>query len=527
MRTIVLFLAFTIIVASCRKKSNDNSSDGGVNETPANSNTQVAPPTPTALSLDGQSSGLYLSWEAVTDADSYTVYYSTDLNSIENNRQAITGVIESNYTFTDLTVGTAYIIAVAAVNAYGESSITATKIAAAGGLVADNSFSSDGKEVFDVFVGQDEVFNAVRVVDNNELLIAGIANSGVDNDFLFMKLNRDGTLDTDFGASSGYSLVNIGANNNGYWIGTWNDKYIVSGNAFVGFTKSALSVMNSDGTLDTSSATSGIHSFDVFGTTNGRGGQFVQVDGGNYMFGHSHDGTNYEVYVVKLNADLDGFDTSYGVGGKLDLSGDDYPGFDQFKKYAVDNSGDFYICALTSETTEDALTIFKLSRDTMTLDTSFANGGTYRYLPAEYTDTYCDDIAVNSKNEIVVLGRFEDTDPYNAIIKLDTSGNPVSTFGSSGVYVHSTVSNGVVFAIDSEDNIVAVIQVPGVDSLHLAKIRDSDGSLDSQFGSSGLVDLQLTGKIVYATTDSYGRIVGVGSRNTGNWEALIFRSWIE
>jgi uncharacterized delta-60 repeat protein len=62
----------------------------------------------------------------------------------------------------------------------------------------DPTFDGDGRVLVPIYEGND-VANAIAIQPNGKIVVAGSAHNGVNNDFAFIRLNTDGSLDGSFG----------------------------------------------------------------------------------------------------------------------------------------------------------------------------------------------------------------------------------------------------------------------------------------------------------------------------------------
>ena len=79
------------------------------------------PAPPTGLSAIAGNGQINLSWNAVAEAISYNLYYSTSPAMTASSATKITGLTDPSYSLTGLANGTPYYLMVSAVNASGES----------------------------------------------------------------------------------------------------------------------------------------------------------------------------------------------------------------------------------------------------------------------------------------------------------------------------------------------------------------------------------------------------------------------
>ena len=166
----------------------------------------------------------------------------------------------------------------------------------------DTTFSSDGKVLTDFNGGNDIAF-AVAVQPNGKIVVAGYAHNGTTTDFALVRYNADGTLDAGFGtggkvitpigdAGSAANAMELLANGKIVVAG-----YAVRGGAFV----FALARYNVNGALDTG--------FDADGTGKALTGigasddrvnaMALQSDGKIVAVGPSHDGAHNDFAVAR------------------------------------------------------------------------------------------------------------------------------------------------------------------------------------------------------------------------------------
>lgn len=117
----LLMIAFAAI--SCGGGGGSSSSGGG-GETPGN-----APAAPTGLSATAGNSQVVLSWNTISEATSYNLYWSTTSGVSKTNGTKINGAT-SQYTHSSLTNGTTYYYVVTAVNSNAEESSESSQASA-------------------------------------------------------------------------------------------------------------------------------------------------------------------------------------------------------------------------------------------------------------------------------------------------------------------------------------------------------------------------------------------------------------
>lgn len=73
----------------------------------------------------------------------------------------------------------------------------------------DSSFGGGGVTLTDVAPGRADVANALTLLPDGRLLVAGYANNGTDDDFAVARYSADGVLDDTFG-EEGFTIVDFG-----------------------------------------------------------------------------------------------------------------------------------------------------------------------------------------------------------------------------------------------------------------------------------------------------------------------------
>jgi len=101
-----------------------------------NSNSVGLPASPSGLSATAGDKSVTLSWDSVSGANSYNIYYSTSSGVTATNGTKLSGKT-SPFIHSGLTNGTTYYYAVATVNSVGESGISAEKSATSGTIEID------------------------------------------------------------------------------------------------------------------------------------------------------------------------------------------------------------------------------------------------------------------------------------------------------------------------------------------------------------------------------------------------------
>jgi len=308
----------------------------------------------------------------------------------------------------------------------------------------DPSFGTGGKVTTDIWssgdVGQD-----VAVQSDGKIVVAGYSYGGSDQDFALVRYDTDGTLDTSFG-TDGIVKTTIGATDDqAHALAIQPDGKIVVAGASTTSTNnsdSALVRYNTDGTLDTS-----------FGT----GGKIVTAVAGT---------NNDCAYAVAIQSD--GKIVAVGSAWTATLP---------------------YSCAHGATTTGSTHAIARYNTNG-SLDTTFSGDG---LIVGSVVSGAGRAVAIQADGKIVV-GQEDDSDFL--LFRYNSNGTLDPTFGSSGqVTTGIGPSSDVVYAlaIQSDGRIVAAgYSLQATEDFALVRYN-TDGSLDTSFGTDGKVTTPLAG----------------------------------
>lgn len=288
---------------------------------------------------------------------------------------------------------------------------------------------------------------AVAIQSDGKIVIAGYTNAAGNNDFAVVRLNTDGTIDTNFSASGTYGAGKQAIN----FTGSSDDqakavaiqsdgKILVAGYTTAsGNSDFAVVRLNTDGTLDTSFSPSGTYgagkqTINFSGSSNDRAEAIaIQSDGKIILAGTSNN------TFAATRLDTDGspdtsFNSSNGSGKQTVSFGD----ASAAHAMALQSDGKIVLAGeRVDEYTGGDFAVTRLNSDG-TLDTSFSASGYYgagKYV-LDFQFTYADfaeAIALQSDGKILVGGRSmaNGLDDF-AIIRLNPNGTIDSTFNPSG-----------------------------------------------------------------------------------------------
>jgi uncharacterized delta-60 repeat protein len=382
----------------------------------------------------------------------------------------------------------------------------------------------DGVVTTDGGASQGDNFFDMEVLSNGKILAAGRTNTAAGGqDFLLVKYNADGTLDTSFGGGDGIVITDFGGASQDIAEALdvqADGKIVLAGettaNTIGASANMAAARYNSDGTLDDDSDDAGFGGDGLQTVTASADDDFaydVLVDGSGrvVMVGEAYVSATdeYDAPVVRLTS-AGGLDASFdGDGGSgngilgFDLSGPS--GDDYALAVALFDDGDLAVAggAFTSGGDDDAFLLRVNSADG-TLDDSFDEDGRV------VTDAmdHIADLAVSTGK---ILGVGQDDSSDWALARYEQSdGSLDETFAGDGLqattFPGQSSARATAVAIDGARYVVGGdVNLSNGDSSIGAARYDGSGDLDFVFGGDGT----LVAELASAPGSEDGNAVGI------------------
>jgi uncharacterized delta-60 repeat protein len=275
-----------------------------------------------------------------------------------------------------------------------------------------------------------------------------------------------------------------------------------------GCSDSSTSTTRSSGSLDTNFGVSGKVTTSIGSRVDAIRAIAIQTDGSIVALGSSLTGTNVDVFALVRYKPDGSLDTTFNTTGTVTTaigSIDDIP-------MTVDIQSDGKIVA-AGHTTPGGFGLARYNSDG-TLDTSFGTGG--KVTTAIGNGSYAATVAFQTDNKIVVAGSALTGGSNDfALVRYNSDGSLDTGFGTGGIVTTSTGTS--VYALHVYIQTDGKILTVGVSStsasisaLVLARYN-SDGSLDTTFGSDGIVTAaSVTMGINNVALQTDGKIVTVG-----------------
>ncbi|MGV3661370.1 MAG: choice-of-anchor D domain-containing protein [Prosthecobacter sp.] len=338
----------------------------------------------------------------------------------------------------------------------------------------DTAFGTAGRAVENLNFGYSR-FNAVAVQPDGKTLAAGWLYNGSNDDFLTVRFNADGSLDSTFGGT-GIVITPIGggAETIQDLLVQPDGKIVVAGTSSNDF---AVVRYNSDGTLDTTFDGDGKVVTPVLSNSDVGRDVILQPDGKIIVVGSTNNGSNDDFAVVRYNSD-GSLDTSFDTDGKMTAAIG--TGADAAESIAIQPNGALIIAGSSSND-------FAVARFTSSgaFDTTFDTDGKIVF-PMGSTDIAYD-VKLQVDGKIVVTGN---TNMGFGLARLNSNGSLDTTFDGDGkvITVVTSGTSGQAFSLHllADGKMLVAGYGSSAGTTDFALLRyNANGSLDTSFGPSG------------------------------------------
>ena len=318
-------------------------------------------------------------------------------------------------------------VIVAGATSLGFSSFALARYNADGSL--DGSFGSGG--VVSTSVGTNYAYaSAVALQSDGKIVVAGYANDSSGNQrFALVRYNSDGSLDTSFG-SHGQVMLNFGGSYDiAQAVTIQSDgKILIAGYGYNGSTLAELARLNTDGSLDSSFGTGGMVTTN-FGNNSGSLFYAAAVQSDGKIIAAGQNGSQIALARYTSNGSLD---SSFGSGGAVvtSVAGSNYP-----RSVAVQSDGKIVVGA-ENYTSNGSFEVVRFNSDG-SLDTSFGSGGSVTTAFTDGATSHnASGLALLSSGQIVVggVGGTPNNNNLLEVARYNSDGSLDSTFGSGGEF---------------------------------------------------------------------------------------------
>ena len=327
----------------------------------------------------------------------------------------------------------------------------------------DTSFSGNGK-LFVTFSGsRNDYCTAGALQTDGKIVVGGWGSNGSDNKFLLARIDTDGTLDTTFGGNDTgmmtTSLCDVmsdcgsGVSSSLERLEIQSDGKIVVGGAYDtggADTNFVVARYTTDGDLDTTFSSDGIHAFDLGSSDQDHlRGMKLQPNGKIVVVGNN-DSEDWAV--ARLNTD-GSMDTTFGGGDGITIT--DFGGTtDRAQDLVIESDGKIVVGGFTDAGSDYdfAIARYTTSGD---LDTTFSSDGKATTdVNGDGHDDKAYGIAIADNGNVILAGTSAGGgDADWAIAQYDSSTGPAGSI---------TMTAFGKFRKDDEDSIIATHEDPSV-----------------------------------------------------------------
>ena len=361
----------------------------------------------------------------------------------------------------------------------------------------DTTFGTGGRVVTD-FGGSEET-PALALQPDGRIVVAGSSFLFFGFNFALARYNPDGTLDLSFG-QGGRVLTSFGRSERARSLALQPDgRIVVAGSSGFDF---ALARYNPDGSLDSSFGVGGKVTTDFSGT-----GRFeeeahavaLQPDGKIVVAGTADEVGPGDFDFALARYNLDGsLDSSFGVAGLVltDLNGNG--SFDEASALVLQPDGKIVVAGSVEAPRGPGLGFgvdFALARYNPdgSLDSSFGVAGVVLTdLNGNGSFDRAHAVALQPDGKIVVAG--SSSDGGFALARYHPDGSLDSSFGTEGVVLTDVGGEARALVLQADGKIVVAGSGAGSSNADFALARyNANGSLDDTFGVAGLVLTDLSG----------------------------------
>jgi uncharacterized delta-60 repeat protein len=392
----------------------------------------------------------------------------------------------------------------------------------------DLSFDNDG--FVTTTIGADnDVVNSIAIQSDGKMVVAGYSSNGPFEDFTILRYNTDGSLDQSFG-TDGIVITNIVPYQEAATsVALQNDGKIVA----VGYISIADSFdfvvvrYNTDGSLDTTFDNDGIVTTSIGVGNDLAVSMIIQDDGKIVSAGESSNGDNDDIALIRYNTD-GSLDTSFGDDGIVttDIDNTDNVGV----SIALQSEGKIVVAGVITQPTGYDTVLLQYNSDG-SLDNSFGSNG-MTLTGVENSDEVATSVAIQGDGKIVVEGYGSNGANYDVTLqRYDVNGSLDLTFDTDGMVTTAIGTSGdraFSAAIQSDGKILAAGYSTVGSTLDIAVLRfNTNGSLDNSFDGDGIVTTpigQSDEGATFVTLQNDGKIVVGGfSRSGADYDFAVLR----
>jgi len=320
----------------------------------------------------------------------------------------------------------------------------------------DTSFgiNSNGRVVTDINNKQNILYN-ILILNDDKIILCGKTLT----DITLVKYNENGIIDTTFG-TNGMVITNILSSEiQAYSINIQNDnKIIVGGTIFTNnYSRTYFFIIryNTNGTIDTSFANgNGYNTFLFSGTVNKAYDLSIQNDNKILMCGITLFNSQYDLALLRINSNGI-IDTTFGINGKITTN---ISIFESLFSLTLQSDGKIIVAGetLNDNYDTDICVIRYLSNGI--IDTTFGNNGIVITNLNNTNNDTSKTVVIQQLDKIIVAGYTYNEIYYSiALVRYNTNGTLDKNFGLNGIFITNIDTNDTysyALKIQSDDKIL-------------------------------------------------------------------------
>ncbi len=387
----------------------------------------------------------------------------------------------------------------------------------------DNSFSGDGKLTTALGAGNENA-QTVAIQSDGKIVVAGYSLIGATNDFAVLRYLTDGELDVTF-SGDGVQLVAFGVTHDvalGSLIQP-DGKIVVTGygtNSNDATDRDfAVARLNASGALDNTFHNDGL-TLSEFDSNDEEGRAIArQSDGKIVVVGRAHSGTNYDIAIARYLANGQ-LDSTFGFDGRLTTvvtAGRDHI----VRDVAIQSDGKIVVVGSVFNGTKYQVFVVRLNANGVPDGTFDGDGKQTASIGTQ--DDLGNAVAIDASGKIVVAGSSKSggNDTDFALFRFLTNGTLDASFNGDGIDRSSITMQDELtdVAIQSDGKIVAGGYSGAGAAANFALVRYlATGTLDTSFSGDGkqTTDFAATADVIEVIAiQPNGKIVVAGSSVDG------------
>jgi uncharacterized delta-60 repeat protein len=320
------------------------------------------------------------------------------------------------------------------------------------------------------FGASDDIANAMVVLADGSVVIAGRKDLQGTRSFLLAKLTTNGQLDTANFGNIGRTVhtMGIGFAEAFALVQQTDGKFVSAGYALMGSgnTDFALARYDQNGYLDSTFGTAGVV-ITPFGALNDAAQAVaIQPDGKIVAAGYTRVGSLFDIAIARYNAN-GSLDATFGSGGKLVIAAS--ASNDQGTAIAITREGKILVAGYLLNGSNQNIGVVRVNANG-TLDTTFAINGIASVDVAGGADIGWG-MALQRNGKILIAGQgFDGAANAFVAVRLNDNGTRDASFGTNGVQVidaSPTSDFGRAVAVQPDGRIV----IAGTAGTNLAVVR--------------------------------------------------------